>query len=646
MFKIKTPRIPIRLPNQYNIAKSTNPPIIPSSSEVPSKESKPAANSSPIVASLPSSQPVTGGSNTSNAQAASAARSVLPTNVRDFVNDKVSELLSGSYQQSVANNPAQKTTKPAVVNKNDINPIQAYEWEKIKGLLPNLPIQTKGKTSSTNVKQTTAGNPSTSVGPLNVRPFGMSLPADNGQSPSDTVGIPSEYADLAKVVASLPDGFDLTGWDDKTTREQRSAMQRSGLNGQEQMQLLNARTSIEAIALVQEIQRNRLAYGLSYTDMSDISKQLFDISNARIGAKNHAMPFSENATSTRLFLSMLDEKENALLSSFGYGVESYAGKRDNINDIRGKITDLVTGDSSISGTLYNYPDVLNTPDDFFTDMTKLDTLIGEVQDGTISFRNTAEKQRYLDYLTSEYSKNDQLYRQRLASIIDEAKLLEYPETRFKKLINDLTLPQLAVFADQVDQLGVRRLSKAGNYERLMRALLSDKDIAHSVSADDTESPIRPYVWNGLDILESNDIKASGYYYRNGKYYTQVTCPDQDPININLGSKLPQEVAIDVSKTTDWNLVGEQIDLLIKMFASPEFVCDSLYNFAAFCGMPNILPVNLSPSDLPYIGDFLHSIDILDHSAHLTKETITINIVSRYAHNSNTDLNTVKFFTIN
>lgn len=410
MFKIKTPRIPIRLPNQYNIAKSTNPPIIPSSSEVPSKESKPAANSSPIVASLPASQPVTGGSNTANAQTASAARSVLPTNVRDFVNDKVSALLSVSYQQSVANNPAQKTTKPAVVNKNDINPIQAYEWEKIKGLLPNLPIQTKGKTSSTNVKQTTAGNPSTSVGPLNVRPFGMSLPADNGQSPSDTVGIPSEYADLAKVVASLPDGFDLTGWDDKTTREQRSAMQRSGLNGQEQMQLLNARTSIETIALVQDIQRNRLSNGLSYTGVSDISKQLFDISNARIGAKNHAMPFSENATST--------------------------------------------------------------------------------------------------------------------STIDEAKFIEYPETRFKKLINDLTLPQLAVFVDQVDQLGVRRLSKAGNYERLMRALLSDKDIAHSVSANDTESPIRPYIWNGSSVAKDEDVQISGYYYKNKGFYLDVDIPNR------------------------------------------------------------------------------------------------------------------------
>lgn len=512
MIKIKTNSTPIRLPNQFNITKSSNPPTILTSSEASNKEDNPATSSSPVTSGDPSSQPASNGTNKTVMQTGSTARTILPASTRDFVYDKVSALLSGSYQKSVANNPAQKSTKPVTESKNNVNPIQSYEWEKIKGLLSDLPTQTRDKTTNANVKQTPASKPSTPTEPLNIRPFGMALPVGNGQAPTTTNGIPTEYADLAELVASLPDGFDLTGWDDKTTREQRSAIQRSGLNGQEQMQLLNARTSIETIAIVQDIQQNRLAYGLSYTDVSEISKQLFDITNARIGAKNHAMPFSNNATSTRLFLSMLDEKQDALLSSFGFGVDSYAGKREDANSVRGTVSDLISGDSSISDTLHNNPDVLSAADDFFSDMTKLDNLIGEVQDGTIAFRNTAEKQRYLDYLTSEYDKNNQLYRQQLASIIDEAKLLEYPETRFKNLINDLTLPQLAVFVEQVDQLGVKRLSKAGNYEKLMRALFSDKDIALSVSADDTESSIRPYVWTGMNIVKEEGINISGYYY--------------------------------------------------------------------------------------------------------------------------------------
>lgn len=406
--------------------------------------------------------------------------------------------------------------------------------------------------------------------------------------------------------------------------------------------MLNAGTSIETIALVQDIQRNRLSYGLSVAEANDISKQLFDISNARIGAKNHAMPFLENATTTKLFLSMLADKENALLSSFGYGVESYAGKRDNINDIRGKISDLVAGDSSISDTLYNNPDVLNTPDDFFSDMTKLDTLIGQVQDGTISFQNTAEKQRYLDYLTSEYNKNDQLYRQRLASIVDDAKLLEYPETRFKNLINDLTLPQLALFADQVDQLGVKRLSKAGNYERLMRALLSDKDTALSVSVDDTESPIRPYVWIGMDIIEDESINISGYYYEQKQFKTLITC-GKDFYEVTLGNKLPSDVSIEATRANLWNMAGEQLGLLINIYLETLMV-DGGYNYALYRGAPPVLPYGLSPSDIPGVADSLDQLDLLDDTAHITKETIILKITCKDQKSPDSDVKIVKFKT--
>jgi hypothetical protein len=96
------------------------------------------------------------------------------------------------------------------------------------------------------------------------------------------------------------------------------------------MQLLNASTSIETIAIVQDIQRNRIAYGLTATEANDISKQLFDISNARTGAKNQAMPFSESTKATKTFLTMLQEKEASLLASFGYGVYSYEGKAENV----------------------------------------------------------------------------------------------------------------------------------------------------------------------------------------------------------------------------------------------------------------------------------------------------------------------------
>jgi hypothetical protein len=71
---------------------------------------------------------------------------------------------------------------------------------------------------------------------------------------------------------------------------------------------------------------------------------------------------------------------------------------------------------------------------------------------------------------------------------------------------------LAVFVDQIDQFGVKKLSKADSYEKLMRTLLADQDAALNVSADETESPIRPHVWNGYDIAKDESIVISGYYF--------------------------------------------------------------------------------------------------------------------------------------
>jgi len=133
-----------------------------------------------------------------------------------------------------------------------------------------------------------------------------------------TAGIPDAYADIAEIVALLPEGFDLTDWDDKTAVSQRKALQNSGLSSEDMMTLLNSATSLETIATVQDIQANRTLYGLTQADADSICAELFEITNARIGAKTHAMPFSNNARLTRIFLDDLDEKEADLFASFAY----------------------------------------------------------------------------------------------------------------------------------------------------------------------------------------------------------------------------------------------------------------------------------------------------------------------------------------
>ena len=86
------------------------------------------------------------------------------------------------------------------------------------------------------------------------------------------------------------------------------------------MTLLNAGTSVETIALIQDIQRNRELYGLSQSDADAASKTLLSIANARIGAKTHAMPFFISNQETKVFMDILDEQESSLLASINYGI--------------------------------------------------------------------------------------------------------------------------------------------------------------------------------------------------------------------------------------------------------------------------------------------------------------------------------------
>lgn len=87
-------------------------------------------------------------------------------------------------------------------------------------------------------------------------------------------------------------------------------------------------------------------------------------------------------------------------------------------------------------------------------------------------------------------------------------------------------------------------------------------------------------------------------------------------------------------------------MIHQVFTLPAMLADAAYGFATYNGMPAFLPENLSPSDVPYLGEFLDSIDPWDHTAHLTKDTITIILVTHYLNSSTTEQNVVHFFTYN
>lgn len=51
--------------------------------------------------------------------------------------------------------------------------------------------------------------------------------------------------------------------------------------------------------------------------------------------------------------------------------------------------------------------------------------------------------------------------------------------------------------------------------------------------------------------------------------------------------------------------------------------DATYGFATAQGMLALLPDGFNPSDLPYVSDLLANIDLLDHNAYISKESIYV-----------------------
>ena len=129
-------------------------------------------------------------------------------------------------------------------------------------------------------------------------------------------GVPARSADVVDILSDMPSDFNFVGWDDKTARQQQSELQKAGLNPQEQMTLLNSGVPLETLAMIVDINRNKRDYGLSASDAKKITEELLQISNARVGAKNHALPLGANPTAIKVFLTILDERESELISSF------------------------------------------------------------------------------------------------------------------------------------------------------------------------------------------------------------------------------------------------------------------------------------------------------------------------------------------
>ncbi len=453
---------------------------------------------------------------------------------------------------------------------------------------------------------------------------GQSVPGDRTPAITQTndpaQGIPDEYADLAEIVAALPDEFDLTDWDEKTTREQRKALENSGLSAEEQMALLSAGMSVETIATIQDIQANHTVYGLTQAKADSVSNELLQIAAARADVQSHKVPLFSTPQLMRTFLTDLDKKEADLLASFGYGIVA-GGKTGASAGTRPELPALLGDDSSGVALLYEGGNIADIADGFFESLSQIDQIQQDIADGTITFGSPAQKQQYLDYLDNIASTSETIYRRQLTEYIDGARLTIFDTENFKQLVNDLSVEQLRVLTDEIELKGLRKLEKNKNFEELMRTLLSDKASALQLVADDNESPICPRIWNGAEIAEEEGICVSGYYYENGKYYMDVDFGNPESAKFCLGTTKPSEVAIEIVRSTFADKAEDQTALGFKVLSKTEHVIDIIYyGIVLSLGLYPLMA--FAPSDINAVQEVAAKIDEnRDFTSHVDDATI-------------------------
>lgn len=253
---------------------------------------------------------------------------------------------------------------------------------------------------------------------------------------------------------------------------------------------------------------------------------------------------------------------------------------------------------------------------------ELQTMRQQVESGERDFGNKTRNRQFLEFVDEKFATVDRQMRQNLAEYVEQSRITPYAKDQLTHLANELSFVQLAELNDVIRDKGIRRVTKEPNWEKMMRAILSDQDAASQIAVDENYSVIAPHIWSGADIVEQEEITISGYFYENRQYWAKVTC-GVEVKRIPLGKTIPRDVTLQITRATEWDMAGEQLELLAKMYLSPQFLVDGVYGTAANMGYVDWLPDGILPSDIPIIGEMLTDMDIFDHTAHITKETVFV-----------------------
>jgi len=234
----------------------------------------------------------------------------LPDNVSSTRRDELFRLMNGYYDQQDQPSESTKTSATGRRGKTTAAPgvVKPADQMDTGNLVMTTDSGKAGTSSDGRVY-----NPRTGQSTV----IGKSSSDDSNTSAivSPTAGIPDEYAELAEIVALLPDNVDFSDWDNMTAKQQLKTLEHAGVTKEQMSVLLNTTPHyVKTLGYVRDICANRTYYGLTQAETGALIKELLAIAQERDALLNHSEFIANTPRSAAIMKGMLNDREAALLA--------------------------------------------------------------------------------------------------------------------------------------------------------------------------------------------------------------------------------------------------------------------------------------------------------------------------------------------
>ncbi len=232
----------------------------------------------------------------------------LPDEVSSTRRDELFRLMNGYYDRQTQS--AEKTIAGATNRRGKVSAVPGVIKPADQVDTGNQIMMTDGGkagTSSNGLIYNPATGQSTTTGKPSNEPSAITV--------SPTAGIPDDYADLAEVVAMLPDNVDFSNWDNMTAKQQLKALEFAGLTEEQMSELLNTSPHyVKTLGYIRDVYANGADHGLTQAETNALIQELLTIAQERDALLNHSEFIANTPRSAAIMKGRLNDREAALLA--------------------------------------------------------------------------------------------------------------------------------------------------------------------------------------------------------------------------------------------------------------------------------------------------------------------------------------------